>query len=219
MKKDSRIYIAGHRGLVGSAIHRELERLGYTGILTRTREQLDLLDTAAVNIFFAEEKPEYVFLAAAKVGGILANNTYPADFIHDNLVIQNNIIDASYRAGVNRLLFLGSSCIYPKLAPQPMPESSLLTGPLEPTHRPYALAKIAGERCDAVNVWLEHPRIDKFFEAARVARAQSARAGTPLVLNAWTARSAASLDPAGEAHRRISDLGGDGLILVTGSSR
>ena len=152
MPLDARIYIAGHRGLVGSAIEREFTRLGYTNILTRTRAELDLLDTAAVQAFFAQTKPEYVVLAAAKVGGILANNTYPADFIHDNLVIQNNIIDASYRAGVNRLLFLGSSCIYPKLAPQPMPESSLLTGPLEPTNRPYALAKIAGiEMCWSYN--------------------------------------------------------------------
>lgn len=152
MKKDSRIYIAGHRGLVGSSIHRELERLGYTNILARTREELDLLDTGAVSGFFAKERPEYVFLAAAKVGGILANNTYPADFIHDNLILQTNIIDASYKNGVDRLLFLGSSCIYPKLAPQPMPESSLLTGPLEPTNRPYALAKIAGiEMCWSYN--------------------------------------------------------------------
>ncbi|HMG02105.1 MAG TPA: GDP-L-fucose synthase [Edaphobacter sp.] len=152
MNKDSRIFIAGHRGLVGSAIHRELTRLGHTHILTRPRAELDLLDTEAVNDFFAEEKPEYVFLAAAKVGGILANNTYPADFIRDNLILQTNIIDASYRNGVKRLLFLGSSCIYPKLAPQPMPESSLLTGPLEPTNRPYALAKIAGiEMCWSYN--------------------------------------------------------------------
>ncbi|MBS1821174.1 MAG: GDP-L-fucose synthase [Acidobacteria bacterium] len=152
MKKDSRIYIAGHRGLVGSAIHREFDRLGYSNILTRTREELDLLDTAAVNKFFASEKPEYVFLAAAKVGGILANNTYPADFIRDNIILQTNIIDASYKNNVDRLLFLGSSCIYPKLAPQPMPESSLLTGPLEPTNRPYALAKIAGiEMCWSYN--------------------------------------------------------------------
>jgi GDP-L-fucose synthase len=152
MKKDSRIYIAGHRGLVGSAIHRELERLGYSNILTRTRAELDLLDTAAVNAFFAKEKPEYVFLAAAKVGGILANNTYPADFIRDNVILQTNIIDAAYKNSVDRLLFLGSSCIYPKLAPQPMPESSLLTGPLEPTNRPYALAKIAGiEMCWSYN--------------------------------------------------------------------
>ena len=152
MKKDSRIYIAGHRGLVGSAIHRELDRLGYTNILTRSREELDLLDTSAVNEFFAKERPEYVFLAAAKVGGILANNTYPAEFIRDNIILQTNIIDAAYKNSVDRLLFLGSSCIYPKLAPQPMPESSLLTGPLEPTNRPYALAKIAGiEMCWSYN--------------------------------------------------------------------
>ena len=152
MNKDSRIFVAGHRGLVGSAIHRELVRLGFANILTRTRDELDLLDTESVNYFFAEERPEYVFLAAAKVGGILANNTYPADFIRDNLVLQTNIIEASYRNGVDRLLFLGSSCIYPKLAPQPMPESSLLTGPLEPTNRPYALAKIAGiEMCWSYN--------------------------------------------------------------------
>ncbi len=152
MKPDTRIYIAGHRGLVGSAIHRELDRLGYTDIVTRTRSELDLLDSAAVARFFELAKPEYVFLAAAKVGGILANNTYPADFIRDNLAIQDNIIDSSYHNGVDRLLFLGSSCIYPKLAPQPMPESCLLTGPLEPTNRPYAIAKIAGiEMCWSYN--------------------------------------------------------------------
>lgn len=152
MKKDSRIYIAGHRGLVGSAIHRALAAQDYTNLLTRTRQQLDLSDTAAVNDFFRTERPEYVFLAAAKVGGILANNTYPADFIRDNLVIQTNIIEASRASNVDRLLFLGSSCIYPKFAPQPMSESSLLTGPLEPTNRPYALAKIAGiEMCWAYN--------------------------------------------------------------------
>lgn len=152
MKKDSRIYIAGHRGLVGSAIHRALIDQGYTNILTRTRDELDLLDTKAVNAFFAEERPEYVFLAAAKVGGILANNNYPADFIRDNLIIQTNIIEASRINDVDRLLFLGSSCIYPKFAPQPMPESCLLTGPLEPTNRPYALAKIAGiEMCWSYN--------------------------------------------------------------------
>jgi GDP-L-fucose synthase len=152
MNLDSRIYIAGHRGLVGSAIHRELNRLGYTNLLTRTREELDLLNTNAVNDFFNKEKPEYVFLAAAKVGGILANNTYPADFIRDNLIIQTNVIDASRINNIDRLLFLGSSCIYPKLAPQPVPESCLLTGPLEPTNRPYALAKIAGvEMCWSYN--------------------------------------------------------------------
>jgi len=152
MHPDARIYIAGHRGLVGSAIHRELDRLGYTDIVTRTRSELNLLDPAAVNHFFEQQRPAHVFLAAAKVGGILANNTYPADFIRDNLAIQNNIIDSSYHNGVDRLLFLGSSCIYPKLAPQPMPESCLLTGPLEPTNRPYAVAKIAGiEMCWSYN--------------------------------------------------------------------
>jgi GDP-L-fucose synthase len=152
MPLDARIYIAGHRGLVGSAIHRELTRLGYTDILTRSRTDLNLLDPAAVAGFFATGKPDFVVLAAAKVGGILANNTCPADFIRDNLAIQNNIIDSAYRNGVDRLLFLGSSCIYPKLAPQPMPESCLLTGPLEPTNRPYAIAKIAGiEMCWSYN--------------------------------------------------------------------
>jgi GDP-L-fucose synthase len=152
MPLDARIYVAGHRGLVGSAIVRELTRLGYANILARTRAELDLLDAFAVQAFFAQTKPEYVVLAAAKVGGILANNTYPADFIRDNLAIQSNIIEASHKAAVNRLLFLGSSCIYPKLAPQPMPESSLLTGPLEPTNRPYAIAKIAGiEMCWSYN--------------------------------------------------------------------
>jgi len=152
MPPHARVYIAGHRGLVGSAIHRALERQGYTNLLFRTHAELDLLDHEAVDAFFAEEKPEFVFLAAAKVGGILANNTYPADFIRDNLAVQNNVIDAAYRNNVSRLLFLGSSCIYPKLAPQPMPESCLLTGPLEPTNRPYALAKIAGiEMCWSYN--------------------------------------------------------------------
>jgi len=152
MKKDARIYVAGHRGLVGSAIVRELTRLGYTNLVTRTHAELDLLESEAVSAFFAAEKPDFVVLAAAKVGGILANNTYPADFIRDNLDIQNNIIEASYTNGVDRLLFLGSSCIYPKMAPQPMPESCLLTGPLEPTNRPYALAKIAGiEMCWSYN--------------------------------------------------------------------
>ncbi len=152
MPLKARIYIAGHRGLVGSAIYRELDRLGYERILTRTRTELDLLDPAATARFFEQESPEYVILAAAKVGGILANNIYPADFIRDNLVIQTNVIESSRHAGVDRLLFLGSSCIYPKLAPQPMPESCLLTGPLEPTNRPYALAKIAGiEMCWSYN--------------------------------------------------------------------
>jgi GDP-L-fucose synthase len=152
MELDSRIYIAGHRGLVGSAIERALRCQGYTNILTRTHQELDLLDEVAVDAFFSTEKPEYVFLAAAKVGGILANNTYPADFIRDNLMIQTNVIDSSRVAGVRRLLFLGSSCIYPKLCPQPIKEEYLLTGPLEPTNRPYALAKIAGiEMCWSYN--------------------------------------------------------------------
>src|ERR1700748_3331091 len=152
MNRDSRIFVAGHRGVVGSAITAYLKQKGFARLLLRTRAELDLLDARALDAFFATERPEYVFLAAAKVGGILANNTYPADFIRDNLILQTNIIDASYRNNVERLLFLGSSCIYPKLAPQPMHESSLLTGPLEPTNRPYALAKIAGiEICWAFN--------------------------------------------------------------------
>lgn len=152
MELDSRIFVAGHKGLVGSAIVRALESAGYSNLLLRTRAELDLLDTKTVEAFFAKESPEFVFFAAAKVGGILANSTYPADFIRDNLVLQTNVIEASRQAGVKRLLFLGSSCIYPKLAPQPMPESSLLSGPLESTNRPYALAKIAGvELCWAYN--------------------------------------------------------------------
>ena len=152
MKFDSCIYVAGHNGLVGSAITRALKAAGHTKLLLRSREELNLLDREAVAEFFAEEKPEYVFLAAAKVGGILANDSYPADFIRDNLIIQTNIIEASRQVEVKRLLFLGSSCIYPKLAPQPMPESCLLAGPLEPTNRPYAIAKIAGiEMCWSYN--------------------------------------------------------------------
>lgn len=152
MDADSRIYVAGHRGLVGSAIERELRRLGYRNIITRTHAELDLANAPRVQAFFAQERPEYVFLAAAKVGGILANNTYPADFLRDNLQIQLNVIEASRQAGVKRLLFLGSSCIYPKLCPQPIKEEYLLTGPLEPTNRPYALAKIAGiEMCWSYN--------------------------------------------------------------------
>ena len=152
MEKNSRIFVAGHRGLVGSAICRDLERQGYTNLVLRTHAELDLTDRAAVLDFFKREQPEYVFLAAAKVGGILANDTYPADFIRENLEIQTNVIDASYRSGVKRLLFLGSSCIYPKLAPQPIKEEYLLTGPLEPTNRAYALAKIAGiEMCWSYN--------------------------------------------------------------------
>lgn len=152
MDIESRIYVAGHRGLVGSAICRELAGLGYTNVLTRTHAELELLDSAAVRTFFAQERPDHVFLAAAKVGGIFANNTYPADFIGNNLAIQTNVIEASYQHKVQRLLFLGSSCIYPKFAPQPLREDSLLTGPLEPTNRPYSLAKIAGiEMCWAYN--------------------------------------------------------------------
>ncbi len=152
MHKDSLIYVAGHRGLVGSAICRSLRQHGFERLLLRTRAELDLTDSVAVRRFFAQERPAYVFLAAAKVGGILANDLYPADFIRDNLIIQTNIIDASYQAGVDRMLFLGSSCIYPKLCPQPIKEEYLLTGPLEPTNRPYALAKIAGiEMCWSYN--------------------------------------------------------------------
>ena len=152
MSPETRIYIAGHRGLVGSAIERELRRRGYRNIITRIHGDLDLADAPAVEAFFAQERPEFVFLAAAKVGGILANQTYPADFIRDNLQIQSNVIESSRKAGVKRLLFLGSSCIYPKLCPQPIKEEYLLTGPLEPTNRPYALAKIAGiEMCWSYN--------------------------------------------------------------------
>ena len=152
MKKDSLIYVAGHRGLVGSAICRNLRRQGFERLLLRSRAELDLTNAIAVRSFFELERPEYVFLAAAKVGGILANNTYPADFIRENLIIETNVIDACYRAGVDRLLFLGSSCIYPKLCPQPIKEEYLLTGPLEPTNSPYAVAKIAGiEMCSSYN--------------------------------------------------------------------
>ena len=152
MDTDSRVYIAGHRGLVGSAIQRELLRRGYHNILTRTHEELDLCDEVAVDAFFSGERPEFVFLAAAKVGGILANDTYPANFIRDNLMIQTNVIESSRNAQVKRLLFLGSSCIYPKLCPQPIKEEYLLTGPLEPTNRAYAVAKIAGiEMCWSYN--------------------------------------------------------------------
>jgi GDP-L-fucose synthase len=152
LKLDSKIYIAGHRGLVGSALMRNLRARGYETFLTRTHAELDLTSQAAVDAFFEAEKPDYVFLAAARVGGIHANNTYPAEFIRDNLAIQTNIIHAAYKNNVRRLLFLGSSCIYPKLAPQPMKEEHLLTSELEPTNRPYALAKIAGiEMCWAYN--------------------------------------------------------------------
>lgn len=152
MRKDAKIYVAGHRGLVGSAIVRRLETKGYTNIVKRTHAELDLTDALGTDAFFESERPDYVFLAAAKVGGIVANNTYPAEFIRDNLMIQNNVIHSAWRHKVDRLLFLGSSCIYPKLAPQPMKEEHLLTGPLEPTNRPYALAKIAGiEMCWSYN--------------------------------------------------------------------
>ncbi|MBU6460686.1 MAG: GDP-L-fucose synthase [Proteobacteria bacterium] len=148
-----RIYVAGHRGLVGSALVRQLQAQGYSNLILRTHTELDLEDSQAVSRFFACEKPDFVFLAAAKVGGILANSTYPADFIRSNLNIQNHVIQASFEQGVKRLMFLGSSCIYPKLAPQPIQESSLLTGPLEPTNQAYALAKIAGiEMCRAYNI-------------------------------------------------------------------
>ncbi len=152
MNPQDKIYIAGHRGLVGSALIRRLKAGGYDNLLTRTHAELDLTNQAATEAFFAHEKPDYVFLAAAKVGGILANNTYPADFIYQNLAIQTNIIHSAYKNQVKRLLFLGSSCIYPRDCPQPMKEEYLLTGPLEPTNRPYALAKIAGiEMCWSYN--------------------------------------------------------------------
>lgn len=152
MDKHAKIYIAGHRGLVGTALMRNLRAKGFDNFVTRTHAELDLTNQAAVEAFFAAEKPDYVFLAAAKVGGIHANNTYPAEFIRDNLAIQTNIIHAAYQNNVTRLLFLGSSCIYPKLSPQPMKEEHLLTSELEPTNRPYALAKIAGiEMCWSYN--------------------------------------------------------------------
>lgn len=152
MRKQASIYVAGHRGLVGSAIVRQLTRKGYANVITRTRAELDLLNQQAVLEFFAAEKPEYVFLAAAKVGGILANATYRGEFIYQNLTIQNNVLHQSMVHGVKRLVFLGSSCIYPKMAPQPIREDALLTGPLEPTNSSYAVAKIAGiEMCRAYN--------------------------------------------------------------------
>ena len=150
MEKSAKIYIAGHRGMVGSAIHRKLTAEGFNNFVFRTSSELDLRDQASVKDFFETERPEYVFLAAAKVGGIMANNIYRAEFLFDNLQIQNNIIDSAYRVNVKKLLFLGSSCIYPKLAPQPLHEDSLLTGTLEPTNEPYAIAKIAGiKMCEA----------------------------------------------------------------------
>ncbi len=152
MNPDSRIYVAGHRGMAGSAIVNALQRRGYSNLVTRTHTELDLGDQAAVRRFFAEEKIEGIYFAAARVGGILANNTYPAEFIHDNLAIQNNLIHEAWRADVRSILFLGSSCIYPRDCPQPIREEYLLTGPLEPTNRPYALAKIAGvEMCWSYN--------------------------------------------------------------------
>ena len=153
MNKNSKIYVAGHRGLVGSAIVKNLESKGYTNVIGRTHSELDLTDQQAVATFFEIEKPEYVFLAAAKVGGIVANNTYRADFIYENLQIQNNIIHQSYLHGVKKLMFLGSTCIYPKNAPQPMPEDCLLTDTLEYTNEPYAIAKIAGiKMCESYNL-------------------------------------------------------------------
>lgn len=150
MNKTSKIYIAGHRGLAGSAILRWLKLNGYTSLITRSHAELDLTDQSAVCTFFEQERPKYIFLAAAKVGGILANSTYPADFIRDNLLIQTNVIDAAYRSGAKKILFLGSSCIYPKHAPQPIKEEYLLASPLEPTNEWYAIAKIAGiKMCQA----------------------------------------------------------------------
>ena len=150
MDKQAKIYIAGHKGMVGSAIYRKLVKEGFTNFVTRSSSELDLRNQQQVSDFFAQEKPDYVFLAAAKVGGIIANNTYRADFLYDNLQIQNNIIHSSYVNGVEKLMFLGSSCIYPKMAPQPLKEEYLLTGVLEPTNEPYAIAKIAGiKMCDA----------------------------------------------------------------------
>jgi GDP-L-fucose synthase len=148
--RDARIYVAGHTGLVGSSIGREFQRRGFTHLIERTHAELDLLNAVAVRGFYAQERPEFVFVAAAKVGGILANDRRPAEFLFENLQIQNHLIDGAYRAGVKKLLFLGSSCIYPKLAPQPLQEESLLTGPLEPTNQWYAVAKIAGMKlCQA----------------------------------------------------------------------
>ena len=150
MQVTDKIYVAGHRGMVGSAITRKLQKEGFTNLIFRTSAEVDLRNQLAVQAFFAEAKPDYVFLAAAKVGGIMANNTYRGEFLYDNLMIQNNTIDAAYRNGVKKLMFLGSSCIYPKLAPQPLKEDYLLTGLLEETNEPYAIAKIAGIKlCDA----------------------------------------------------------------------
>ena len=153
MRSNSKIYIAGHRGLVGSALWKNLQSKGYTNLIGRTVDELNLMDTHAVNQFFEQEQPEYVILAAAKVGGIVANNTYRGQFIYENLMIQNNVIHAAYLSGVKKLLFLGSTCIYPREAPQPMPEDCLLTAPLEYTNEPYAIAKIAGIKlCESYNL-------------------------------------------------------------------
>src|SRR5690554_7429655 len=153
INKSSKIYLAGHRGLVGSAIMKNLKDKGYTNLVGRTHNELDLLDNAAVSRFFEDEKPDIVFLAAAHVGGIIANNVYRADFIYKNLQIQNNVVGESFKHGVKKLLFLGSTCIYPKEAPQPMSEDALLTGPLEYTNEPYAIAKIAGlKMCESFNI-------------------------------------------------------------------
>jgi GDP-L-fucose synthase len=152
MKRDARIFIAGHRGMVGQALVRRLQAGGYSNLLTASRQQLDLLDQRAVHAWLAEQQPDYCFIAAAKVGGIQANNVYRAEFLYQNLMIEANLIHGAHLAGVQRLMFLGSSCIYPKLAPQPLTEASLLTGPLEPTNEPYAIAKIAGIKlCEAYN--------------------------------------------------------------------
>ena len=152
MKINSRIYVAGHRGLAGSAIYRALKKAGYQNIITRSHSELELLEASEVRAFFSETKPEFVFLAAAKVGGIHANSSYPADFIRENIVIQTNVIHEAWKHDVNKLVFLGSSCIFPKLCPQPMKEESLLTGSLEPTNEAYAIAKLAGiKMCQAYN--------------------------------------------------------------------
>jgi len=150
MNQQDKIYVAGHRGMVGSALVRKLQKEGYNNILTRTSKEVDLRSQVEVDEFFRREQPDYVFLAAAKVGGIMANNTYRAEFLYDNLMIQNNVIHSAYQHGAKKLMFLGSSCIYPKMAPQPLKEDYLLTGTLEPTNEPYAIAKIAGIKlCDA----------------------------------------------------------------------
>ena len=190
MKKDSKIYVAGHRGLVGSAIVRELQKKGYTNIIGKTHKELDLMDSVAVEAFFKEEKPEYVFLAAAKVGGIYANSTYPADFIYENLQIQNNVIGNAHKYGVKKLMFLGSSCIYPKMCPQPIKEEYLLSGYLEETNEAYALAKISGlKMCQyfnkqyGTNFISVMPALIRRFHEAKVNNAEEVvvwGSGTPL---------------------------------------